>query len=69
MNQNEQLFPHALMIALLGGATLGGFAAVFTASLIRKEFRNGLRSLASRLRPKAVQASQADDGVVRAAFV
>ena len=59
--------PAALVLALLGGATLGAIALVLTAPKSGREVRASLRNLVQRFRNRA--AEDLDDGEVLAMFV
>ena len=69
MNQSGNTIPNAILMTLLGGATLGGFAIAFTAAKTGKELRNRLIALAGRCNPKEGPSDPRDDDPVLAAFI
>jgi len=69
MDQSSSTIPTTLLMALLGGATLGGFAFAFTALKTSQDLRNGLNGLIGRFNPKAGRPDSVEDETVRAAFI
>ncbi|MDR3669782.1 MAG: hypothetical protein P4L36_03005 [Holophaga sp.] len=69
MKQKSTTIPNAILMTLLGSATLGGLALAFSARKTAKELRNGLKALASRFDPKTGQPDQGKDEIVQAAFI
>ena len=69
MKRTGNAFPNVMLMTLLGGAALGGFAVAFTATKTGKEFRDTLRALASRFNLLAGPSDQAADQAVPAAFI
>jgi hypothetical protein len=68
MNQSGRTIPNAVLLALLGGATLGSFAMAFSTKT-GKKLKNSLIALAGRFNPKAGGSGPMDDETVRAAFI
>jgi hypothetical protein len=69
MIQSGNTIPSAIVMTLLGGATLGGFAITFTATKTGKEWKNSLFALAGRFNPNAGRSDPKDDDPVLAAFI
>jgi hypothetical protein len=69
VNQQGSTFPHALLMTLLGGATLGGFAVAFASTRTWLDLRNSLKAQASRFNPKAGPSAPANDETVQVAFI
>ena len=68
MNQSGRTIPNAVLLALLGGATLGSFAIAFSTTQTGKKLKNSLIALAGRFNPKAGGSGPMDDETVQAAF-
>ena len=69
MNQNGMTIPSAILMTLLGGATLGGFVLALTSKKSGNELRNGLLALVGRSNLKAVRSDIVDDETVQVAFI
>jgi gas vesicle protein len=69
MNQEADFISSAMLLTLLGGATLGAIAVVLTTTKTGKEFQGKLRSLAGRFGTKAGELNPDEDEVVLAAFI
>jgi len=69
MNQSTSTGPNAILIALLGAATLGAFAVTLSSTKAGKQLRNRLVSLATRFNPKAGRSDSQDDEPVLAMFI
>ena len=69
MNQSGMTIPNAILMTLIGGATLGGFVVAFSSMKNGKEFRTGLLALVGRSNPRAVRSDLEDDETVQVAFI
>ncbi len=69
MKQNDSTSPNAILMALLGGATLGGFAVALAATKTGKQWLGSLKALASRSNPEPDAPESASDADVQAAFI
>jgi gas vesicle protein len=69
MNQNSRTVSGALLLALLGGASLGAAAVALTTPKTGKEVRNRLRTLGLRLTAKAQADGEASDDVPLMQFI
>jgi hypothetical protein len=69
MNQSGMTIPNAILMTLIGGATLGGFVVALTGMKSAKELRNGLLALVGRPNPRAGRSGLEDAETVRVAFI
>ena len=70
MKSNARAFSGAMLLTLLGGATLGAAAVALTTPKTGKEVRNLLKGVAAPSRSAATADVAADeDGTVRMLFV
>jgi hypothetical protein len=64
MNQTIPSFPSAILMTLLGGATLGGFAVALSTTETGRKLRNRILALAGRVEP-----DESTDEPVLAVFI
>ena len=69
MNQEFRTVSGALLLALLGGVSLGAAAVALTTPKTGKEVRNRLRTLGLRLTAKAQADGEASDDVPLMQFI
>jgi len=69
MNQKSRPFSSALLLTLLGGASLGAAAVALTTPKAGKEVRNKLRTLGIRLMGKVEADSQTNDDAKLMQFI
>ena len=69
MNQRSKTSLVAILMAVLGGAAIGGFAVAFAKTKIGKHRRNSLPSLTGRICTKAGPLDQMDDELEQAMFI
>lgn len=69
MKIQTNAFPSAMLVALLGGTTLGAMAVAITTSKTGMAFRNRLRKLGSRLRGQAEASDPEEGGIAVTAFI
>jgi gas vesicle protein len=68
MNQNARAFSGAMLLTLLGGASLGALAVALTTPKTGREVRHLLKGAAAPARTEA-PAVEDEDGPVRMLFV
>lgn len=69
MNQNGMTIPNAVLMTLLGSASLGGFLLALSTMKNGKEWRNGLLALAGRSKAKAGPSDLMGDEIEQVAFI
>lgn len=69
MNQESRTVSGALLLALLGGASLGAAAVTLTTPKTGQEVRNRLRTLGLRPKAEAVADGEASDDVPLMQFI
>jgi gas vesicle protein len=69
MNQESRTVSGALLLALLGGASLGAAAVALTTPKTGKEVRTLLRTLGLRLKAKAGADGETSDDVPLMQFI
>jgi gas vesicle protein len=69
MNQESRPFLSALLLTLLGGASLGAAAVALTTPKTGKEVRNKLRTLGIRLMGRAETDGQANNDAKLMQFI
>jgi len=60
---------NAMLLALLGAATLGAILMALTTPKTGREVRNTLRSAGNRLRGKVEETDDSDDDMTQALFI
>lgn len=69
MNQSTPSFPSTILMTLLGGATLGGFAVAIATTGTGRKLRENLLALAGRTAGKAGKPEDSSEELVQAVFI
>jgi hypothetical protein len=69
MNQSGSTTPTAILMTLLGVATLGGFTVAFTSTKTGRDLRKMLNSLVDRLNSKPGRSDPTGGETVQVAFI
>lgn len=69
MNQTIPSFPSTILMTLLGGATLGGFAVALSTTETGRKLRNRILALTGRVDGKTVKPDASSDEQIQAVFI